>query len=126
VVRIWDARTGGLLERLRGHESSAYSVAFTPDGCGLVSGYSDDTLKYWDVSHLANGLGGRQNFLGASKRDNLNGKKDHGTREGNTSCTIKFPGHKVRVKLADRGVHLSVEHRGVYRPSLSHTMVNGW
>lgn len=56
VVRLWDLATGTLLERLRGHRSvtshpfrpkfisysdSVYSVAFTPDGRGLVSGSLD-------------------------------------------------------------------------------------
>ena len=36
VVRIWDAGSGVLVERLRGHRDSVYSVAFTPDGKGLV------------------------------------------------------------------------------------------
>ena len=38
VVRIWDVQTGKLVERLRGHRDSVYSVAFTPEGRGLVSG----------------------------------------------------------------------------------------
>ena len=40
------------MERLRGHRDSVYSVAFTPDGKGLVSGSLDKTSKYWDVSAL--------------------------------------------------------------------------
>ena len=70
-----------------------YSVAFTPDARGLVSGSLDKTLKYWDVSRLANGPGGRPN---SPKRDSMNGKKDVGSREGNSACTMNFTGHKVR------------------------------
>jgi len=106
VVRIWDARTGELLERLRGHRDSVYSVAFTPDARGLVSGSLDKTLKYWDVSRLANGPGGRPNSPGVSKRDSLNGKKDIGTREGNSSCTMNFTGHK------DYVLSVAVSHDG--------------
>ena len=95
AVRIWDARTGELLERLQGHRDSVYSVAFTPDERGLVSGSLDKTLKYWDVSRLVNGPGGRPNSPRASKRDSMNGKKDAGTREGNSACTMNFIGHKV-------------------------------
>ncbi len=29
IVRIWDVATGNLVERLRGHRDSVYSVAFT-------------------------------------------------------------------------------------------------
>jgi len=100
-VRIWDARTSELLETLRGHGDKVKSVAFTPDGRGLVSASWDKTVKYWDVSHLANGPSGRPNSPEASKRDSLNGK-DVGTREGNSPCTMNFIGHKVRVELADQ------------------------
>jgi len=79
-----------------------WSVAFTPDGRGLVSGSEDETLKYWDVSRLANGPSSRQNPWGTSMRDTLNGKRDVGTREGNSVCTMNFLGHKVHAELADR------------------------
>jgi len=102
VVRIWDARTGELLERLRGHRSCVWSVALTPDGRGLVSGSLDGTLKYWDVSRLANGPSVRLDLLGASEHDTLD-RKDVVTREGNSAYTVNFIGHRVRVELADRG-----------------------
>ena len=80
-----------------------WDVAFTPDGRGLVSGSEDSTLKYWDVSCLADGPGGRQNPWGASECGTLDGKQDVGTREGNRACTIDFIGHKVRVEIVDWG-----------------------
>jgi len=76
-----------------------WSVALTPDGRGLVSGSLDGTLKYWDVSRLANGPSVR---LGASERDTLD-REDVVTREGNSTYTVNFIGHRVRVELADRG-----------------------
>ena len=101
MVDIWDARTGKLLETLRGHGNKVQSVTFSPDGRGLVSGGMDKTLKYWDVSRLANRPGGRPNSRRASKRDTLDGK-EVGTREGDSPCTMSFIGHKVRVELADQ------------------------
>ena len=80
-----------------------WSVAFTPDGHGLVSGSADKTLKYWDVSRLANGPGSRPNSPGAPMRDTLDVKKDVGTLEGNSACMMDFIGHKVRVEFSDRG-----------------------
>jgi len=103
VIWIWDACTGELLERLRGHRDRVWSVAFTPDGHGLVSGSEDKTLKYWDVSRLANRLGGQPNRWGAPKRGDLNGKKDVGAQGGNSACTMNFIDHKVCVELTDRG-----------------------
>ena len=102
MVRIWDTRTGELLERLRGHRDSVYSVAFTPDARGLVSGSFDNTLKYWDVSRLANGPGVRLDSPRAPECDTLDGE-EVGTREGNSTYTMNFIGHRVRVELADRG-----------------------
>jgi len=102
VVDIWDARTGELLETLQGHRNWVYSVAFTPDGRGLVSGSLDKTLKYWDVSRLANALGGRPNSTGASKRDTVDRNQGVGARECNISCTMNFIGNKVRVELANQ------------------------
>jgi general transcriptional corepressor TUP1 len=46
VVYVWEVNTKLLVERLEGHTDSVYSVAFTPDGMGLVSGSLDKTLKY--------------------------------------------------------------------------------
>ena len=49
-LRIWDLRTGHLLERFEGHQNSVYSVAFSPDGLSIVSGSLDHTLRVWDLS----------------------------------------------------------------------------
>jgi WD40 repeat protein len=43
VVWIWDVNARHLVERSKGHKDSVYSVAFTPDGKGLVSGSLDKT-----------------------------------------------------------------------------------
>ena len=94
-MRIWDVRTGELLERLREHREAVYSVAFTPDARGLVSGSLDKTLKYWDVTRLTSGAGnGRPNSpvqSSGARIDSINGGKKDGSR---SSCTMK--GHKVR------------------------------
>ncbi|SCV74337.1 BQ2448_6769 [Microbotryum intermedium] len=50
VVRLWDAHTGKLLDKLKSHKDSVYSVAFSPDGKYLVSGSLDKTLKIWDMN----------------------------------------------------------------------------
>lgn len=52
IVRIWDVRTGQLVQRLKGHTGIVYGVAFMPHGKGLVSGSKDSTLKYWNIASL--------------------------------------------------------------------------
>jgi glucose repression regulatory protein TUP1 len=55
-VRVWDANTGYLIERLEGadgHRDSVYSVAFSPNGRELVSGSLDKTIKMWELHNSA-------------------------------------------------------------------------
>ena len=73
-----------------------YSVAFTPDARGLVSGSFDKGLKCWDVSRLAGGQGGQQASPGASKRDPLSGKDNVGN---GSTCTMNLTGHKVHLDI---------------------------
>jgi glucose repression regulatory protein TUP1 len=44
------ADTGHLVEQLKGHTGGVCSVAFTPDGKGLISGSYDQRLKRWDLT----------------------------------------------------------------------------
>src|ERR1700727_590540 len=59
--RMWDS----CLRTMEGHSSSIYSVAFSPDGTGIVSGSSDNTLRLWDSvsgAHL-NTLKGHSGYI---------------------------------------------------------------
>ncbi|KAJ2935963.1 hypothetical protein H1R20_g1129, partial [Candolleomyces eurysporus] len=50
TIRIWDAATRAQVgEPLRGHESSVWSVAISPDGKRIVSGSDDHTIRIWDL-----------------------------------------------------------------------------
>jgi general transcriptional corepressor TUP1 len=98
-VRLCDVQTGQLIERLVGHKGDIFSVAFTSDGQGLVSGSKDQTVKHWDVRLL----------LGKTQREALLkrlyevGVEDAGStaeqgveNEGVCVCTVDFLGHTVR------------------------------
>jgi glucose repression regulatory protein TUP1 len=50
IIRVWDLRTGHLLERFEGHEKSVYSVSFSPDGQSIVTGSLDQTIRIWNLS----------------------------------------------------------------------------
>lgn len=51
-IRLWNPRTGELLQTLRGHKASVAAVAISSHGEILVSGSADNTIKIW---HLATG-----------------------------------------------------------------------
>lgn len=80
IVRIWDMKTGQLLDRLKNHKDSVYSVAFLPGGKQLLTGSLDKTLKIWDLNPL------RQAMANGQKID---------PEVGHTVCKQTFWGHKV-------------------------------
>lgn len=45
-----------MLEKMLGHHASVTSVAFTPDGRGIISGSHDMMLMYWDVGPVVSRL----------------------------------------------------------------------
>ena len=50
AVRVWDAATGRLLERLNGHSSYVSKLAFTRDGRRLISAAADQSIRFWDTT----------------------------------------------------------------------------
>jgi len=49
-VRVWDVASGSLLQTLKEHSDSVTSVAFSADGCKIVSGSYDETVRVWDAA----------------------------------------------------------------------------
>ena len=49
-IEIWDTKTGLLLHLLKGHEKAGYGICFSTDGTYLLSGSSDQTFKFWNLS----------------------------------------------------------------------------
>jgi WD40 repeat protein len=82
-LRIWDTRTGKLVEKWKGHEGLVSCLTLSKDGKLLVSGGGDMTLKYWDVTSYADcGLTSTGSMVSTS----IVGNKD----------TLRFEGHTVR------------------------------
>jgi WD40 repeat protein len=48
VATIWDARTGNLVCKLRGHKDAVTSADFSPDGKWIVTTSRDNTTRVWD------------------------------------------------------------------------------
>jgi len=51
-VEIWNVESGVLIKRFKGHSDRVWSIAFTRDGNGLVTGYEDGTLNMWDLTSM--------------------------------------------------------------------------
>ncbi|KIJ99824.1 hypothetical protein K443DRAFT_157987 [Laccaria amethystina LaAM-08-1] len=92
TLRIWDVASGILLERLRGHKDSIYSVAFTSDGKGLVSGSADKSVKYWDVSVLA--ARSAESQLGNETPTPTLSRPSSSSDRSVVPCTMDFVGHR--------------------------------
>ena len=49
LVRIWDSKTGELLQKLSGHSNWIFDLAFSPDGSKLASVGYDNLIYIWDT-----------------------------------------------------------------------------
>jgi len=132
---MWDVETGVLVERLEGHRDSVYSIAFTPDDKGLVSGSLDRTLKFWDVSKLSMSDAKRKDGPGGSSSATDPGAPGQGVAvmkidgDEGSPCTMNFIGHKVLFlfvfPLLVGQASLSGDCRTMFSPLPSRTMGNG-
>jgi general transcriptional corepressor TUP1 len=100
IICVWDADTGQLVERLQSEFTGCRnSIAFTPDGRGLVSGSNDDsTLKYWDISNVLRGAKAMLKEMKDARRDGAE------YREGVMSVAMSQDGEWIVSGHADGGV----------------------
>jgi WD40 repeat protein len=50
TIKLWNVKTGNLLQTLEGHSDLVRSVAYSPNGQTLASGSRDSTIKLWNVN----------------------------------------------------------------------------
>ena len=48
-MKVWNAKTGDLVQTLEGHSGSVTSVCFNHDGSQIASGSRDRTVKVWNA-----------------------------------------------------------------------------
>lgn len=51
-IRVWDVKTGILLNDLSGHNSFVHSISVSPDGKVIMSASDDCTIRLWDYLPL--------------------------------------------------------------------------
>lgn len=49
-ARLIDIETGETVQRFDGHINRVNTVAFTPDGEGILTGSADSTIRLWDIA----------------------------------------------------------------------------
>jgi len=49
TIKIWNLKTGDVLNTLESHTGYVLSVCVNPDGSFIISGSGDKTIKIWDI-----------------------------------------------------------------------------
>ncbi len=50
-MQIWEIAKQRILRVFDGHQQVIYSLDFSPDGCLIVSGSGDKTVRIWDMDN---------------------------------------------------------------------------
>jgi WD40 repeat protein/serine/threonine protein kinase len=74
AIRIWNSRTGEVIQQFPAHTDSVVSVAFHPTGKHIASVGADNQVKVWDLT---------------TRREVFDGPCDAGRKFG-TACTAAF------------------------------------
>jgi WD40 repeat protein len=51
TFKLWDIATGREIRTFSGHSDLATSVAFSPDGRKIISGYSNGDVRVWNIGN---------------------------------------------------------------------------
>ena len=53
-LRIWDAKTGFLIQTLEGHTDDIFAASFSYDGTTIITASKDNTCRVWRWSEIFN------------------------------------------------------------------------
>jgi len=48
-ILIYDLASASLVETVKAHAGTVWSMHIRPDGCALVTGGADKDVKFWDI-----------------------------------------------------------------------------
>lgn len=51
TARVWNVASGAAVHTLTGHNDYVRSIAWYPDGSGLVTGGDDGTARLWELNN---------------------------------------------------------------------------
>jgi glucose repression regulatory protein TUP1 len=71
-VHVWDIASGSMIAELTAHRASVYSLAFSPSTSHIISGWSDRTVRLWELDPTVQRTTGSKRF-GASSVQVLEG-----------------------------------------------------
>jgi WD40 repeat protein len=95
VARIWDIKTGKMLQLLSGHKDIVWDARYSPDERLVVTASEDGTARVWDVTtgrevlpRFEHGAGVKQAFFSGDGKFIYTVAKDHRVRIWNASTGI--------------------------------------
>jgi len=94
AISLWDLGSGKRIQKMTGHSSSIYSLAFSNESSLLVSGGADWTVRCWDVKAADGFRSTRAQKDGAMS---LNGSHSYGDDE--SPDTYVFEVEQLLIRL---------------------------
>lgn len=58
-MKVWDTRSGKLIQTFEGHLAGISTIAWSPDGATIASGSDDKSIRLWNVLTVSGFFQGR-------------------------------------------------------------------